>query len=315
MNIDRRRFLLGLAATPFLPACGDTAETNVARPTSVKEVTILAQSWGSSQVIAKIAELLLREQIGVARAKTTVVAESEIWTALSKGDAHACLEVWPLRNSDGVRSFVDTGRVANLGTVGSGRTAWFVPDYVVEAVPEITTPTVVSGVTSVLSKAQISSLLVGPSDWITPSPSRLGALGVAALPVQPSGTEKALLDQVRQLYAARTPFMVSLWYPHPLHSLYGFQAVGLPAAAGCDVNANPFGCDYPAEPLLKVGWPGLKFSDPTVFAFFSAFTPPMDDVITLLAGSDDAAEVLARNWIKARSVVWTPWVNAARSAT
>lgn len=302
-----------MAAVPFVPGCGETTETNLAPPAAITEVKLLAQSWGTSQVNAKIAELLLREQLGVT-ARTIQAAEAGIWTQLADGSAHACLEVWPLRNGDGMRTYADTGRVSTFGELGVGRTAWFVPSYVVDAVPEISTPTVASALAGVLQKARISQLIVGPNDWITPSPARLGALGVSTLAVQQAGTEKALLDQVRAAYESRTPFMASLWYPHPVHALYGLRAVGLPAAAGCDVNATPFGCDYPAEKIVKVGFPGLKFSNPDVIAFFEAFAPPVDDIVALLTAAEGTPEVVARDWIKARAVVWNPWITAARGA-
>src|SRR4051794_32773032 len=112
MNIDRRSFLAGLATLPLLSACGDTAETQLASPPPVADVKIVAQSWGTSQLIAKIAELLIREQLG-RPAQTVAAGEADIWPLLEKGEAHTCLEVWPLRNSAGISAFVDTGKVTN----------------------------------------------------------------------------------------------------------------------------------------------------------------------------------------------------------
>ena len=313
MKIERRSFLKGLASAPLLAACGETTTTNVPPPAAPTQIKIAAHSWGTSQLIAKIAELLLREQLGVPAA-TQIVAEGEIWDPLARGDVHACLEVWPLRNGDGVRAYVDAGRVVTAGTIGSGRTAWFVPSYVADEIPEIMTAVVASDLGPLLARARVAELVVGPGDWLTPTPPRMSALGVGALPIQRAGSEKALLDRVRQGTTDRATFMVSLWYPHPIHALYGLRAVGLPAAAGCSIDDAAFGCDYPAEPILKVIWPGLAFTNPDVKAFFDVFAPPLDDMVSLLASSADAPEVLARDWIKSRTIVWTSWINAARSA-
>jgi len=311
MKIERRSFLKGLAALPLASAaCSDSSETNVpARP--VTDLKILAQSWGTSLLIGKIAELLLREQLGVTAA-VVPTPESGIWQPLSSGTAHACLEVWPLRNNAGVAQFVDTGRVSAVGTLGVGRSAFFVPDYVLEKAPELATPAAPAGLPDRLANAGITELLVGPGDWITPTPGRMAALGIGALPVRAEATEKSFLTSIEAAYTNGQPFMTSLWYPHPIHSRYALRAVGLPGSNGCPVNADVYGCDYPAETILKVAAPGLQFTNRDVFAFLNAFAPPLDDMIALLVASGDAPEVLARAWIKAKTVVWTPWINAAK---
>lgn len=311
MNIDRRRFLAGLATLPLIPACGDTAETQLPPPAPVNEIKIVAQTWGTSRVAAKIAELLIREQLS-ATASTELRPEADIWAPLSRGELHACVEVWPHRNAAGARAFLESGKVEAIGNRGTGRTAWFVPNYVVEANPEITAPTAKEGLQALLTKANVTELLTGPAEWVTPSPNRLAQLGVPTLRVQQQGSEEALVNQIRSAYEARTPFMASLWYPHPIHQVYNLQAVGLPAASGCSVDADDFGCDYNAEPLVKVAWPGLKFANRRVYTFLEAFSPAIDDIIGLLA-SADSIEVLAREWIRSRNLIWGPWVTAAKA--
>ena len=314
MKIERRSFLKGLAALPIVSACGDTAETNLPAAAPVADVKILTQSWGTSLLIGKIAELLLREQLAVTAASVPTL-EANIWDALAAGTAHACLEVWPLRNGVGVRGFVDSGKVAVVGDLGVGRSAFFVPEYLVDTVPEITKPTTSALLADLVGKAKVTELLVGPGDWITPTPARMTALGLGSLPVRAEATEKSFLAAIETGFANRQPFMASLWYPHPIHSRYPLTAVGLPAANGCDVKAEVYGCDYPAETILKVAAPGLEFTNPSVFKFLQSYAPPLDDMVALLASSSDAPEVLARNWIKSKNVVWSPWINAAKSVT
>ena len=65
MKIERRSFLKGLASAPLLAACGETTTTNVPPPAAPTQIKNAAHSWGTSQLIAKLAELLLREQLGV----------------------------------------------------------------------------------------------------------------------------------------------------------------------------------------------------------------------------------------------------------
>lgn len=313
MKVERRSFLKGLAALPFVSACGDTTETNLPAAAPVADVKILTQSWRSSQLTSKIAELLLREQLAVTAA-SSAVGETEIWEKLVSGAAHACLEVWPLRNGAGVRQFVEPGKVASIGTLGVGRTAFFVPEYVVDKVPAITTASTGGSLGELVKQAGITQLLVGPKDWVTPTLARLDGMGLGGITATNSANEKSFLTSIDDAFALGTPFMASLWYPHPVHSKYPLVAVGLPAATNCDVRADNYVCDYPAETILKVAAPGLKFTNPQVYAFLQAFAPPLDEIIGLLAGSEDAPEVLARNWIKTRNVVWTPWINAAKGA-
>jgi glycine betaine/proline transport system substrate-binding protein len=102
--------------------------------------------------------------------------------------------------------------------------------------------------------------------------------------------------------------------PHSALAKYDLTPVSLPAYSDdCYAKASTGGinCDYPADHLMKIFWPGLKDSNPKAYQFLRNFNYTTKDQIALLGKVDNdkqAIDAAARGWIEANKSVWQGWI-------
>jgi len=88
-----------------------------------------------------------------------------------------------------------------------------------------------------------------------------------------------------------------------------------PYSDACWASAKSGGtnCDYPADHLTKIMYPGLKDRSPIAYQFLKAMNYTTKDQITMMASVKQkgmTVDAAARDWMSANDAVWRAWLPA-----
>ncbi len=294
----------------FLAACNATAQspspTAPAQSTSpvatqqgtasATTIKLIANDWVGSQVNVAVAAYLLENKLGFST-QIVNVTEQQQWDILAKGDADASLEVWPSGHKAEIQSYVDekktVQRGSNLGVIG--KIGWYVPTYVVQAHPELATW---KGFTDPKNAALFATdktsggngqFLAGDPSWAQYDGDIIHNLGLPLQVVRvpdAKDAENEILSQLDTAYKQQTPILFYFWTPHWAYITYDLTEVTLPPYSDdCYAKAAAGGvnCDYPADVLFKIYWPGFKAASPVAYQFLENFHYTNQDQIAMLA--------------------------------
>lgn len=310
---------LGLAVTALivvlLPACGDDSGGNTGSTT----IRLAANPWLGSQLNATVAKILLEEQLGFG-VEIVPVDETSQWDLIAAGDLHASLEVWPSGHADDIRRYIDDeGSVDNGGPLGPiGRIGWYVPSYVVAENPALATwdgftdPAVVAlfGTPETAGRGQF---LGGDPTWVQFDADIIRNLGID-FEVVFAGSEDAISVAVETAVEGRESLLFYFWTPHPIHTRFELTRVALPPYTDeCYATADVGGidCDYPADELIKILWPGLRQEAGPAHRFLQNFNYTTQDQLQMIEAVEvdgKTAQEAARQWVETHEAVWQEWI-------
>ncbi len=293
---------------------GDTGGGGDGGPT----ITLVANAWTASALNAEIASQLIEANLGN-EVEILDIDENTMFAGLSSGELDAVLELWPSGIVDDEQAFLDDGSVVNIGELGAvGRIGWYVPQYVLDANPELATwegfldPEVASLFATAETGDLGRFLATDPSysQYDEPIVEQLG------LPFEViySGSETATIAELDTRFQNEEPVLMYWWTPTAAVAAYNLVKVELPAYSDeCYADPTTVACDYPEDVLIKLASAGLAEKDPEVYAFLTAFTLTNDDQLSMLPDVElegrDVAEVAAE-WIAANEATWSAWFGA-----
>jgi glycine betaine/proline transport system substrate-binding protein len=245
-----------------------------------------------------------------------------MFTGMADGSLDAVLEIWPSGITDAENAYFDDGTVEKLGELGAvGRIGWFVPQYVLDANPELATW---EGFTTADAGALFATAETGDLGRFLatdPSYSQFDEQIIANLnmpfQVQYSGSEPATIAELDARSSAGEPVVMYWWTPTAAVAKYDLVKVELPpvtddCTASAGASDGGYACDYPEDVLIKAASAQLEGKAPDVFAFLQKFTITTDDQLEMLPpfeiDGDDPAEVAA-TWVDAHEDVWSTWLS------
>ena len=330
MSTTRRGFSLAIAAfgcacaVRALPACSSSSAAPARLPNGSITIKLAQSPWDASRIDVAIARALLVEKLGY-RVEVTEIDERAQWIPISRGELHAQLEVWPSGHVSEIASLVDTGKVEDGGKLGPlGKINWYVPSYLVAQHPELATwtgfkdPALVEMFRTPETGTH-GRFLSGDRTWTQHDADIIRNLGLD-LQVVYARTEEAELAELARAYGQREAILLYLWLPHSALERYDLTAVQLPPYSdACYAKAATGGidCDYPAEQLFKIFWPGLAAYAPDAYQLLKSFQYSTKDQIDLLALLDNenvSVDAAAHAWIDANTTTWRPWLPASTAA-
>ncbi len=281
-----------------------------------EDITLCENPWTGSTVNAHVAKLIL-EEMGH-DVEIIAIDENSQWAALASGELSACLELWPSGHLDSIAQFVDNGVVDNIGDLGViGKISWYIPTYMLDSNPELAT---YEGFQNPDNAALFATAQTGDKGQFVggdPSFYQFDAdiienLGIN-LEVVYAGSEAAELAGLDAAYSRQDPYLFYFWTPHSVHAKYDLTAVELPAYSDdCYAKADEGGidCDYPADVLMKLAYPGLAEDAPDAYTMLSNFSYSNADQIALIAAVDEeglSPEEAAQAWLDANEATWQAW--------
>ncbi len=284
-------------------------------------IKLIVNPWSASRLNVEVAKNIIENRLGYPVEITEVNENDAMFTGMADGSLDAVLEIWPSGITDEENAYFDDGTVTHLGELGAvGRIGWFVPQYVLDAHPELATwegfETPEAG--ELFATAETGDL--GRFLATDPSYSQFDEQIITNLnmpfEVQYSGSEPATIAELDARAAAEEPVVMYWWTPTAAVAKYDLVKVELPAVTDeCTASAaasdGGYACDYPEDVLIKAASAQLEEKAPDVFAFLQKFTITTDDQLEMLPAfeidGDDPAAVAA-TWVDAHQDVWSAWL-------
>ncbi len=286
-------------------------------------VVLVENPWTASSLNVNVAKIILEEQLGY-EVEIILLDESVQWAALSSGEAHASLEVWPSGHQENIEEYInDLETVVDGGPLGPvGKIGWYVPTYVVEEHPELATwegfqNEELAGLFATAETGDKGQFLGAAPGWVQYDAEIIENLGLN-LEVVSGGSEEAILSAVRAAYRREEPVLFYFWTPHSIHAEYELTEVELPEyteecyAGAAEGETDAIACDYPEDVLFKIFWADLEEEAPEVFAFLSNMTYTTEDQISMIAAVELdglTPEEAAAQWVEDNEAVWQAWLS------
>ncbi len=287
--------------------------------TGFSQIKLCENAWSGSSVNTYVAKLLLEQQLNK-EVEVISIDENSMWAGLATGEISACLEVWPSGHAENVAQYIDDQKVVeNLGPLGVvGKISWYIPTYLLESNPELTTWEGFQGsdVAKQFATAQTGDkgqFLAGDPSFVQYDEQIINNLGLD-FQVVVGGSEQATLAALDSAYSRQEPILFYFWTPHSVHASYDLTAIELPEfSEDCYTKISEGGvaCDYPDDVLFKVAYVGLKDEDAEAYTFLQKFNYSNADQISMIAKVDSGemtAEEAAQEWIDANESLWKAWL-------
>ncbi len=306
----------GCVAPPPQQA-GTQAETGAA-PAEKITIKLAENPWTGSQVNVAVAKNILENQLGYT-VEIVTIDENAQWPALSSGDIHASLEVWPSGHGENIAQYIDQGVVENGGLLGViGRIGWYEPTYVVEQHPELATwdgftDPELAKLFATAETGDKGQFLAGDPSWVQYDDQIIKNLGMN-MEVVFAGSEEAILAALDSAYSREDPILFYFWTPHSAFSRFDLTRVELPEYSDeCYAKADEGGvsCDYPPDELFKIFWPGLKDAAPDAYQLLKNMQYTNDDQIQMIAAVEvdgQTPDEAAQAWLDANEATWKSWL-------
>lgn len=278
-------------------------------------INIVQNAWTASMIEAEIMKQLIESQLCVP-AEIVEIDENSMFAGMSDGSVDFVTELWPSGVVADEQAFIDDGSVVNVGELGTtGQIGWFVPSYVLEQHPELSTwegfkdPELAKLFATAETGDNGRFLGTDPSysQYDEPLIKNLD------LPLQVvfSGSEAATFAEVQSAVEAQEPILLYWWTPTAAAGKFDLVPVQLPEyTAGCNEPPENTDCAYPSDPLQKLASAKLEQKNPQVWAMLQKVQITNAQQLELLPkveiDGQDASQVAA-DWIAANPEVWQAW--------
>lgn len=307
---------LAISAGTAQAACGD--------------VTLAAFSWQSSEAMTYVDQAILNAGYGC---NASVVAGDTIPTITSvieKGQPDVVSEGTPSLLGEVYVKGAAEGRIKEVGTAISDGTVsgWYIPQYVVDAHPEIKTVEDAIAHPELFPSPEDSSkggVIQGPQGWgdtiVTAQLYKALDLDNKGFQLIPSGSAAALDGAIAKAYEQKAGFIAAYWAPTSL--LVQYPMVRLEMAhddaewARCTSVQD---CPDPkpnywtqTEMLTLASGDFATNADPAVIEYFSKRSWTQAEVSQVMAWMTDNqanGEDGAKWFLQNMGDVWTKWVPA-----
>jgi glycine betaine/proline transport system substrate-binding protein len=296
-------------------AAAAAGEDHQASSEGKETIRIAQNAWTASAINTEIAKQLIEKHIGN-KVEVVKIDENTQFAGLAAGDIDAVFEVWPSGVTPDEQKYFDDKQVVNAGPLGVvGQIGWFVPDYVLEKYPTLSSWEGLKD--PAVAKAFASAETGDKGRFLATDPSYSQADAVLIknlnLPfeVKYSGTEAATIAELDSKASAKEPVLMYWWTPTAAAGKYNLKQVPLPKNDGKCFSNEAATCDYPADPMFKAVSAKLAAKDAKVQAFIEKFSLTNDDQLKLLPAVEidqKPAADIAAEWIAANEATWKAWL-------
>ncbi|MFA9430392.1 ABC transporter substrate-binding protein [Egicoccus sp. AB-alg2] len=278
-------------------------------------VRLVANPWPGSYANAHVAAIVLEQEMG-ADVEIVELDENAQWAGLDDGSLDAVLEIWPSGHAENRATYIDDrGTVEDIGELGViGQIGWFVPSYVIDEHPEMTSWEGLEGNEQIFATAETGNagqFLAADPSFVQYDETIIENLGLNLQVVQ-SGSEAAQLTAVESAIEREEPVLFYFYTPHWMHAQYDLTMIELPPyEEGCEEPAEERTCGYPPDVLYKAASAELADRLPDVHTFLSNFQLENEDQDGIAYAMDvegQSPEGAAQAWVDENEDVWQAWL-------
>ena len=286
------------------------------------DVSITEMNWGSAQIVTAVAAFIMEQGYGCSVAVVPSDTVPAVASVAENNEPDIVTELWLNSTGEVYSRMEDEGRIVRLGAVldPGGVEGWWIPRYLAEAHPELTT---IDGVME-------NPDLVGgrfnncPEGWgcrvVNDNLIRALDLPDSGLEVFNHGSGETLATSIAAAYEAQEPWFGYYWAPTALLGRYDMVKVEL-GEIDEDVHLNnanpevddPGVSDFPPAAVLTSVTSDFAERQPDLTEFLRAMTFDVDLMNSLLAWMDANnanAEEAAVHFITTEGDTWSEWLNA-----
>lgn len=291
-------------------------------------ITIAQFSWASAEITAHTQEMILREGYGCEPELVQGNPLSTIASMAERGEPDVAPDVYMNNVSALVERSVAEGRleIAAHIVADGGEEGWYVPAYVVEQYPEL------SSLEGVLARPDLfpdnenpgqGRFYACPTGWacqvIDANLFRAYGMEEAGFTRVDTGTGESLAAAIAKAYERREPIFAYYWSPTPLLSRYKMHLLQgsshdpatWPCIASPDCE-NPARNYYPRSVILTLATPGFAARSPEPYGFLTRMAWESDLVSRLLGWMDRhqaTAQETAEHFLRNHESAWMAWVS------
>lgn len=297
--------LAGTLAFGLLPA--SAAEMGAQNET----IRLAVLEWSGAQISTRIAGQVL-ENAGY-KVEYVTAGNYPHFTGLADGTLSASVEIWLNNVGEVYPKALESGKVEDIGSLGlETAEGWIYPKFVEEVCPGLPDWEALKDPACAAALATPDTLPDGrfldyPADWGSRAAQIIEDNDLPYVAV-PSGSEGALVAELRAAEAKKTPLLMMMWAPH---SVLADVDVGWVEMPPCKEESEEH-CITPPD-VNKVVWSGFAEKWPAAYEILKAFQMNTEDQQEMMLRMDngDSLDAVTADWIKQNEEVWQPWVSAA----
>jgi glycine betaine/proline transport system substrate-binding protein len=296
------------------------AMLSTAANASCGEVSLTEMNWPSSQIITHVSKFLMEQGYGCSVELVPSATVTAVTSLAENNEPDIVTELWLNSAGEAYRKLEEEGKVMRLTEVFSpgGVEGWWIPTYLAEAHPELTT---IEGVMANpdLVGGQFNNSPLGWGSRIV-NDNLINALSLRdTMKVFDHGSGETLSASIAAAYEDREPWFGYYWAPTAVLGKYPLTQVRIGeideevhlANQSAD-NADPGISDYPPAPVLTVATAALAEREPEVAQLMTNLSFEIGVLNSVLAWADDngaSSEEAAVYFIQNHSDIWSGWVN------
>ncbi|MEQ9547395.1 MAG: ABC transporter substrate-binding protein [Marinobacter sp.] len=285
------------------------------------EVSITEMNWASNTVVTSVAKFIMEQGYGC---DVTVVPSDTIPAVTSvaeNGEPDIVTELWLNSAGEAYLKLEEQGKVERLGKVldPGGVEGWWIPTYLAEEHPELTT------IEGVMANPELVDKRFNncPSGWgcrvVSDNLVRALDLEASGIEVFNHGSGETLASSMASAVQDEEPWFGYYWGPTVPLGKFDMTRVEL-GDYDPDVHTrnqtpdveNPGVSEFPAAPVLTSVTTDFKEREPEVAEMLSKLTFKTDTMSALLAWMDKSnasAEEAAVYFLSNNSDEWSSWIN------
>ena len=308
---------------PLLLAVGALAAPFAAHAQSgdCGDVSITEMNWASAQVVTSVASFIMEQGYGCNVSVISSDTIPAITSVAENGEPDIVTELWLNSTGDTYNELRDAGQLVEAGPVldPGGVEGWWIPTYLAEAHPELTT------IEGILANPD----LVGgrffncPQGWgcrvVNDNLSAALDLEGNGIDVFDAGSGQVLATSMADAVLNEEPWFGYYWGPTVPLGAYDMTRVDLgpvvPEIHERNQNAetdNPGISDFPAAPVVTAVTATFQERNPEVFALLQNMTFRTDDMSAILAWKEEnnaSAAEAAVYYLTNFQDQWTGWLS------
>ncbi|MFI3274759.1 ABC transporter substrate-binding protein [Vibrio sp.] len=296
------------------------------------EITIADMNWNSASLIAHVDQFILNNGYGC---EADLIPGDSVPTGTSmieKGQPDVAPELW----TNGIKEALDKGvadkrlRYAGKSLVNGGEEGFWVPNYLVEQYPEMTT------IEGVIKHANLFehpeddekfAFYSCPAGWTCQITSEhlFNAMGLNkhGFEMVDPGSGAALAGTIAKAYEREKAWFGYYWSPTPVLGKYDMVKVDF--GSGTDIEEfrncttqpdceSPKVTMYPPAPVHTITTEAFANNEPLAYQYFEkrGFTnKQMSELLAWMEDNQADAEEAMYYFLESSPQVWKPWVSAS----
>ncbi|WP_299283074.1 glycine betaine ABC transporter substrate-binding protein [uncultured Tateyamaria sp.] len=286
------------------------------------EVSITEMDWASAAVVTNVSKFLLEQGYGCSVSIVPTTTVPAMASVAETGEPDILTELWT-SYTEVYEELRGEGKLVELSKVLSdgGVEAWWIPDYLAEAHPELTT----------LEGIKANPQLVGgrfhdcPSGWgcdVTNN-NNFKAAGLADAGVErfQHGSGETLATAIAAAYEAKEPWFGYYWAPTSVLGKYPMVQVSMPeydadthTCNGLEDCATPGLSAYPVSNVVTAATQAFVDREPEAAALMGNVTftnAQMGEVLAWQEANQASNEEAAVYFLTTYKDTWGDWLNDA----